>query len=138
MPTGKSVLSEIEICHSHFQRLFLTGWLGSSWSFFLFLLRIAGNGLEEAEDILPPPSDEIRPRAGRRPAIVAIALALPPSATEEKLSLAGGNFVKSGNKFWTMSQFGRRGGRTQETRVSGSVRLIQANRQHPLGVHVGT
>ena len=90
--TGKSVLSEIEICHSHFQRLFLTGWLGSSWSFFLFLLRIAGNGLEEAEDILPPPSDEIRPRAGRRPAIVAIA----PRAT----TVCNGREIKSrGRKF---------------------------------------
>ena len=68
---------------------------------------MAGSGLEEAEDILPPFSDEIRPRAGRRPAI-AIADDTTVSATEEKLSLArGGNFVKSsGNKFCTMSQFG--------------------------------
>ena len=90
--TGKGVLSEIEICHSHFfQKLFLTGWLGSSWSFFLFLLRMAGSGLEEAEDILPPFSDEIRPRAGRRPAI-AIADDTTVSATEEKLSLARRKF----------------------------------------------
>ena len=105
---------------------------------------MAGNGFEEVEDILPP-SDEIRPRAGRRPAILLIS-APPKSATEEKLSLArGGNFVKTGNKFcssWCttaaatttrMSQFGADGaeGRTQETRVAASVRLIQANRQRP-------
>ena len=89
--TGKSVLSEIEICHSLFQKMFLTGWLGSSWSFFLFLLRMAGSGLEEAEDILPP-SDEIRPRAGRRPAI-AIA---PRSDT----TVCNGREIKSrGRKF---------------------------------------
>ena len=82
---------------------------------------MAGNGFEEVEDILPP-SDEIRPRAGRLPAILLIS-APPKSATEEKLSLGrGGNFVKTGNKFcssWCttttaatttrMSQFGRRG-----------------------------
>ena len=32
---------------------------------------MAGNGFEEVEDILPP-SDEIRPRAGRRPAILLL------------------------------------------------------------------
>ena len=105
---------------------------------------MAGNGFEEVEDILPP-SDEIRPRAGRRPAILLIS-APPKSATEEKLSLArGGNFVKTWNKFcssWCttaaatttrMSQFGADGaeGRTQETRVAASVKLIQANRQRP-------
>ena len=105
---------------------------------------MAGNGFEEVEDILPP-SDEIRPRAGRRPAILLIS-APPKSATEEKLSLGrGGNFVKTGNKFcssWCttttaatsrMSQFGAEGaeGRTQETRVAASVRLIQAIRQRP-------
>ena len=80
---------------------------------------MAGNGFEEVEDILPP-SDEIRPRAGRLPAILLIS-APPKSATEEKLSLtSGGNFVKTGNKFCScrcttaaattrMSQFGRRG-----------------------------
>ena len=52
---------------------------------------MAGNGLEEAEDILPP-SDEIRPRAGRRPAIVAIA----PRAT----TVCNGREIKSrGRKF---------------------------------------
>ena len=106
---------------------------------------MAGNGFEEVEDILPP-SDEIRPRAGRLPAILLIS-APPKSATEEKLSLArSGNFVKTGNKFcssWCtittaaattrMSQFGAEGaeGRTQETRVAASVILIQANRQRP-------
>jgi len=59
------------------KKLCKSGWVGSSWSFFLFLLRMAGNGFEEVEDILPP-SDEIRPRAGRRPAILLISA--PPKS----------------------------------------------------------
>ena len=54
---------------------------------------MAGSGLEEAEDILPPDSDEIRPRAGRRPAIAAIA---PHRAT----TVCNGREIKSrGRKF---------------------------------------
>ena len=49
---------------------------------------MAGNGFEEVEDILPP-SDEIRPRAGRLPAILLIS-APPKSATEEKFKSSNG------------------------------------------------
>ena len=81
----------------------------------------------------PPSLRRDSPQGGSPPGHITITAPpklLPQSVTEEKLSLGAGNFVKSGNKFCstTMSQFGRGGGRTQETRARASERLIQANR----------